>query len=196
MASPLKNPLVKNVLLFCLGLALAGVIGLFIKREPIYVQETKDYSPRTTGDINAYLRDCVGVNAPPEPCRSAGAIKSSYGVDIWRLLEIEQGRTVMTARWIADGTLEEVKDYDSCIAKKLCRPVPLPPQQARHDEKILNAPENVRIMKVFRHLVDDGSLTPETCDVIAVCRAMVKAGLLKPDGNGLKRTGENDAAGR
>lgn len=193
-----KSPLVKNALLFCLGLALAGVIGLFVGREqaPVYVQEPKDYSPRTAGDTVAYRRECVDAANPPEQCRSAATIKSVYGVDVWEMLEIEQGRTIMTARRIDDGTLETMEDYERCLKEELCRPVPLPPQKARHNEKLLNAPETVKARKLFRHLADDGSLTPDVCAIIDVCRAMTEAGLLKADGQTMRREGNAGAAGR
>lgn len=121
-----------------------------------------------TGDVKAYWSECVtGVlksGNVPGSCRSVQGIHDVYGVNVWSLLEEEQGKMIQTAQMIARGEILNDKQLKQCIKDGRCRPIPVPGDTASHD--------------VFFHLVESGGMTRGVCMRMDLCIALEKAGLI------------------
>lgn len=129
-----------------------------------------------TGDIAGYRRDCIDNvlkgGAIPDSCRSIESIKTAYnGLDASEVLDIEQGKMIQTAQWIADGTIDSETTLEECIRNEVCAAVPVPKQGDK-------SPDNLAKRRLFRHLMEDGRLTREFCAVMDACAAMTRAGLI------------------
>ena len=168
-----RLPALASAAVIILGFFFAGDFMAGRKNPPPRQQEQQ-------GDIKGFRRDCVrGVldgGAVPAACASAGAIKSAYNVDVGMLLIEDHGRLIMTARRIDRGQIMDDRDYKECLDSGDCLPLPRIPKG-----KNQGSPESLRIQNLLAHLVDKGSLTPEVCEALEICRAMIRAGLLKPE---------------
>lgn len=122
------------------------------------------------GDVKAYWGECVtGVlksGSVPGACRSARSIHDAYGVNVWGLLEEEQGRMIQTAQMIARGEILNDKQLKQCIKDDRCRLIPLPDAG------------DAESRDVFFHLVESGGMTRKICLRMDLCVALEKAGLI------------------
>jgi len=120
------------------------------------------------GDVDSYRRDCVsGVlssgNVPPF-CSDLATIKKKYNVDPLFLLSDQRGRMMQTAQYVARGDLLTEHDLKACVGRGECVDIPLP--------------DNEKNKIIFQQLVDGGALTPELCNTMDVCKALVQAKLV------------------
>lgn len=168
-----RLPVMAAAAVIVLGFFLAGD---FMAGRKVLPPEQRERQ----GDVKGFRRDCVrGVldgGAVPAACASAEAIKAAYDVDVRMLLIEDHGRLIMTARRIDRGQIMDDRDYKECLDGGDCLPLPRIPKG-----KNQNSPESIRTQNLVAHLVDKGSLTREVCEALEICRAMIRAGLLKPE---------------
>jgi len=123
-----------------------------------------------TGNVKAYWDECVtGVlksGNVPGSCRNAQSIHDAYGVNVWGLLEEEQGKMIQTAQMIARGEILNDKQLKQCIKDGRCRPIPVPDARDAGSRDL------------FFHLVDSGGMTRRICMKMDLCLALEKAGLI------------------
>lgn len=139
------------------------------------------FSQPEVGDVAGYMRDCVaGVlkgGAVPATCSSAAAARKAYGVDIMVLLEAEHARAVSTAQYIATGQILDEDAFRACVKEGDCVPLPLPRSVSDPDRQ-------EKIFRSIQKLAEGGEMNMQTCAILDICRALVKAGLYDPRGEG------------
>ncbi len=157
------------------GAAVLGVLLAFL----VFLNVLPEKTGPTKQELYAFNQNCVeGVlhgAGIPNSCSSAAFMRHYYNVDPLDVLDREQGRLIDTAQKIARGDITNQKTYRHCIEQGLCAEIPVLPSAS---EK--NTPQGKAISAEFWHLVNDGSPTAETCSLTAICRALVKIGIIPP----------------
>lgn len=152
------------------GLCVVFLILIFSAGNSGRMQRNPPAVTLQAGDIKAYWAECVtGVLKSeniPERCRSVQGIYDAYGVNVWGLLEEEQGKMIQTAQMIARGEILNETQMKQCVKDGRCRLVPLP------------AADDPGSRDIFFHLVESGGMTRKICMKMDLCRALEKAGLV------------------
>ncbi len=156
-------------------------LAVFIVLAGFFLPDFFRSSPKIHIDprLALFHQECVDKvlkeNTILPSCVSRAAIQERYKLDPLDVLDADQGRMIMAARLAARGEIMDEKDLQACIDEGRCLNFPHPEKGV--DE---NSPEGLKIRRLFWHLVNNGSLTPELCQYMDVCRALVKTGIVKP----------------
>ena len=129
------------------------------------------------GDEKGFYRDCVtrvlaGGDVLPS-CANSAAMAAAYKVDAGLMLATAQGRMAETVRRIVNGNVYDEKTYNQCLKNGTCVPVPVVPRGGDQDSAAGRAAR-----AEFWHLARDGGLTAGTCQMLDICRALLKIGLI------------------
>ena len=137
------------------------------------------FSQPEAGDVAGYMRDCVtGVlkgGSVSAACGSVEAARKAYGVDIMVLLEAEHARAVSTAQYITTGQILDESAFRACVKEGDCVPLPLP-------RSVSDPERQEKIFRSIQKLAEGGEMNMQTCAILDICRALVKAGLYDPRG--------------
>jgi|GEM_PF-3250708 len=161
---------------------IVAVLFVFFTKTSLPTRLNKD-NPLLLGNVERFYKDCVDrvlrFGDVPQGCRTAKAMYQEYHVNVWDVMNEQRLRMIYTARMIARGDLMTEADYQACVARAECHIVPLLPGINQNDEKRMSNPDIRAKQDLFWHLVNDGSLRPDLCEYMDVCKALRKIGLIK-----------------
>jgi hypothetical protein len=160
---------------------LIGLAALMFTLRAVQTPEPPPPDPLLAGQYQSFYNNCVRavleMNVIPGSCATRAGIEKNYGVNIDDVMAANRARMINTARKIARGDILDDKAYRACIDRGECVDFPMAPEGDRKDPSRMNRPENVAKRRLFWHLVNDGSMTPEVCAAMDVCRALQKIGI-------------------
>lgn len=112
-------------------------------------------------------------------CRDVVSIQRKYNISINDEINNFMARMQRTALRVKEGRLKSGVQYQACLAKKDCAPIPLLPENV--DAKLISddVSQYTDVRIAFWDLAERRGLTLHVCGVMILCQAMVYTGALK-----------------
>jgi|GEM_PF-1345631 len=116
-----------------------------------------------------------------DQCRTPQEIQDRYRIDIFSAMGDLKHRMQNTAKRLEQGKLSRRSEYMDCIARKECATIPLLPKGVDATKLDPMSKDYIEIRQAFWSLVKDKKMSPGTCELTPICKALVQLGIVNTD---------------